>query len=114
MVARTLRIAPASHGTKASSLGTARVEHAAWCMPSPKARTSGINHLALPLDRESGRFDTCDQRQAVLLVARDQRQLDANVGDLERDALAAVLDRDDVRALLGDRPQQLDQLARAI
>jgi hypothetical protein len=46
MVACTRRIAPAPHGTKASSLGTARVDHAAWCMPSPKAQALGINRLA--------------------------------------------------------------------
>jgi hypothetical protein len=45
MVACTRRIAPASLGTKATGFGTARVDHAAWCMPSPKARTPGINHL---------------------------------------------------------------------
>ena len=46
MMACTRRIASASRGTKASSLGTARVEHAAWCMPSPHAPDFGINHLA--------------------------------------------------------------------
>src|SRR5262245_50999620 len=45
MVACTRRIAPASCGTKATSLGTARVERAAWCMPSPHARDLGISHL---------------------------------------------------------------------
>src|SRR5207342_1517552 len=45
MVACTRRIAPDSCGTKATSLGTARVEHAAWCMPSPHARDLGIDHL---------------------------------------------------------------------
>src|SRR5215831_6655701 len=46
MVACTRRIAPASHGTKATSLGTARVDHAAWCMPSPHAPDVAIDHLA--------------------------------------------------------------------
>src|SRR5262245_9291534 len=45
MVACTLRIAPGSSGTN-SSPGTARVEHAALCMRSPKARTSGLDHRA--------------------------------------------------------------------
>src|SRR4051794_4310548 len=43
----TRRIAAASHGTEATSLGTARVDHAAWCMPSPQARHSGTDHLAV-------------------------------------------------------------------
>ena len=60
-----------------------------------------------------GGFDARDQREAVLLVARDQRELDADVGDLERHAFAAVLDRDDVRATVGD-VEQLYQLAGAI
>src|SRR4051812_25195888 len=51
MVASTRRIAPDSHGTKASSLTTARVEHAAWCMPSPHAPELGTDHLAVPRDR---------------------------------------------------------------
>ena len=34
-----------------------------------------------------------DQPQAVLLVPRHDRQLELGVGDLERDPLAAVLDR---------------------
>src|SRR5262245_62991100 len=45
MGACTRRIAPASGGTKATSLGTARVDRAAWCMPSPQAPDVGINHL---------------------------------------------------------------------
>jgi|tagenome__1003787_1003787.scaffolds.fasta_scaffold20593252_1 ABC-2 type transport system permease protein len=45
MAACTRRIAAASHGTKATSLGTARVDHADWYMPSPQARHLGINHL---------------------------------------------------------------------
>ena len=39
------RIAAASPGTKATSLGTGRVHHAAWPMPSLRARRSGTNHL---------------------------------------------------------------------
>jgi hypothetical protein len=34
----TRRIAPASSGTEASRLAAGRVDHAAWCMPSPRAR----------------------------------------------------------------------------
>ena len=34
------RIAPAAPGTKAPRLGTGRVGHAAWCMPSPRRRVS--------------------------------------------------------------------------
>src|SRR5262245_8087802 len=45
MVACTRRIAPVSHGTKATSLGTVRADHAAWCMPSPQAPDPGNNHL---------------------------------------------------------------------
>src|SRR3990170_698544 len=40
------RIAAASPGTKATSLGTVRVDHAAWPMPSLRARRLGINRLA--------------------------------------------------------------------
>src|SRR3972149_10176638 len=40
------RRAAASPGTKATSLGTVRVDQAAWPMPSLRARRSGINHLA--------------------------------------------------------------------
>src|SRR5215210_2234610 len=47
MGACTRRIAAAAHGTKASSLGTARVDHAAWCMPSPQAPDFGINRLGI-------------------------------------------------------------------
>src|SRR4051794_15970666 len=54
MVACTRRIAPASHGTKATSLGTARVEHAAWCRPSPHARDLGVDHLAVRRDLPAG------------------------------------------------------------
>src|SRR3954451_15049715 len=45
MVACTRRVAPASCGTKATSLGTTRVGHAAWCRPSPHARDLRIGHL---------------------------------------------------------------------
>ena len=55
--------------------------------------------LAEPLDRVAVRLERVDQPQAVLLVARDDRQLDLGVGDLERHALAPVFDRDDVSAL---------------
>src|SRR4051812_9587450 len=37
MVACTRRIAPAPQGSKATSLATVRVDHAAWCTPSPEA-----------------------------------------------------------------------------
>src|SRR3990172_8623036 len=48
--ARARRIAAASNGTKATSLGTGRVDHAAWPMPSLRARRSGINHLECERD----------------------------------------------------------------
>ena len=54
MVACTRRSASASHGTKAKSLGTVRVEPAAWCMPSPHAPDFGINHLARRRERQHG------------------------------------------------------------
>ena len=46
MGACTRRIAAAPIGTKASSLATDHVDHAAWCRPSPRTRGLGINHLA--------------------------------------------------------------------
>src|SRR5206468_3470888 len=41
----TWRSAAASIGAKATSLAADRVGHAAWCMPSPRARQLGINRL---------------------------------------------------------------------
>ena len=55
-----------------------------------------------------------EQLLAVLLVARDERQLDLRLADRQVHALAVVLDRDDVAALLRDERQQLDQLARPV
>ena len=50
----------------------------------------------------------------MLLVAGDDRQLDSGLGDVERHALAVVLDRDDVAALGRDELEQLDELAGAV
>jgi hypothetical protein len=47
----------------------------------------------------------------VLLVAREQRQLDLCLRDREVHPLAVVLDRNDVHALLGDQRQEPHQLA---
>jgi hypothetical protein len=46
MGASTRRIAAASTVIKAQCLNDGRVDHAAWCMPSPRAHGSRINHLA--------------------------------------------------------------------
>ena len=54
-----------------------------------------------------------DHLVAVLEVARSDRELDLRLGDGDVHALAMVLDRDDVHALLRAELQQLDQLARA-
>src|SRR3990172_5114505 len=53
------RIAAASPSTKATSLGTVRVDHAAWPMPSLRARRSGINHL------DDGEPGVADRGRAV-------------------------------------------------
>ena len=47
----------------------------------------------------------------MLLVARDERQPDLGLGDVDRRSLAAMLDVDDVHALLGDEIEELQQLA---
>jgi hypothetical protein len=47
----------------------------------------------------------------VLLVARQQRQLDLGLRDREVHPLTVVLDRDDVHALLGDQREEPHELA---
>src|SRR5262245_64078794 len=55
----TRRVAAASSRAKATSLGADRVDHAAWCRPSPRAREMGINRLAERDDepRDQGAVD---------------------------------------------------------
>jgi hypothetical protein len=52
-------------------LATGRVGHTAWCMPSPRARRSGIDHLEL------------DLRQAELVRPLHRRERDRKVLDRE-------------------------------
>ena len=54
-----------------------------------------------------------EQHRAVVLVAQRQRERDLALGHGQVDAFAVVLDGDDVRPLLRDELQQLQQLARA-
>ena len=76
MGACTRHIAAAANGTKASSLGTARVDPTAWCMPSPRARQLGINRLgALPkegcrlkrrvLEADTGAVDAAERKEIL-------------------------------------------------
>ena len=51
---------------------------------------------------------------AVGLVAHRERQLDLGLADRQLHPLAVMLDGDDVRALLGDELQELDELAGAV
>src|SRR5206468_1310612 len=66
------------------------------------------------LDREAVLDEGGQDLLAVLLVTGDDRQLDARIAEVERDALALVLDRDEVASLARDQLEQLDQLPRAV
>src|SRR3972149_8866769 len=79
------RSVAASPGTKATCLGTGRVDHAAWPMPSLRARRLGINHLAGRLVERRGdareplhRVAAADDDRDLLQLARapPRRELD--------------------------------------
>src|SRR5207248_6073518 len=95
--------------TAASRPGAARRSGSAAAEPDRAQHAS-----AEPLDRVAGGFEGGDERLAMLGVAQRERQLDLGVAQGERDALAAVLDLDDVAPLLRDELEQLDQLARPV
>ena len=67
-----------------------------------------------PVDGVSALPHRVDDRGAVLLVSREQRGLDLGLRDGRVHALAVVLDRHDVRVLVGEEGQELGQLARAV
>ena len=50
----------------------------------------------------------------MLLVARLERQLCLGLEDADVAALAVVLDRQDVRAMPGDQPDDVRELARPV
>src|SRR3954452_12476760 len=100
MVACTRRSAPASHGTKATSLGTARVEHAAWCMPSPHARDLGIDHR---VDVRTTDWHTAGE--PFRIVTAGVREIPGATVLERREAAAASDEIDAVRRLLCHEPR---------
>ena len=63
--------------------------------------------VAAPLERGA-------ELGAVILVARDDGQLDLGLADVHGHAFAVVLDRDDVAAFGRDELEQLDERAGAV
>src|SRR5215208_4221266 len=57
-----------------SSLATGRVDHAAWCRPSPRVRRLGTNHLdSVRMARiEKGAHETTREKLAWLEQLRDE------------------------------------------
>src|SRR5439155_25646887 len=70
--------------------------------------------LMKPVDGVATRTHRFEDRSAMLLVAREERRLDFGLGHRHVHPLAMVLDRDDIRMLLGEERQQLDQLAGTV
>src|SRR5579871_4088839 len=66
------------------------------------------------LDGEAVGLERGDQPLAVLLVSHHDREVEPDVADLELDALAAVLDLDDVAPLVRDELADPDQLTGAV
>src|SRR6185436_9055323 len=69
---------------------------------------------AEPTNRVARLGERPDQELGVLLVARLQRQLRLRLEDADVAALAVVLDREDVRAVPGDQPHDVRELAGAV
>ena len=94
------------------------------CAPSPTAasRTSPttvvavppLRRLAEPFEAVAAPLERGAEVRAVILVARDDGQLDLRLADVDRHSFAVVLDRDDVAALGRDELEQLDERAGAV
>ena len=89
--ARGLRRAP---GRRTAASRTSRARSSASAAAVPELRP-----LAQTLERVALRLERLAERRAVLLVARDDRQLDLGLPHVADQPLAVVLDRDDVPAL---------------
>lgn len=83
------RIAPASTGTKATSLDTGRVSHAAWRRPSPQVLRAGAGHpvnlLAVVLNWNGGddTLSALDSLEGIETICVDNGSSDGSDGRVE-------------------------------
>src|SRR5215213_5801944 len=96
-------------------LAIARVYEADRSVPSGRVRGQTPDvALTDAFDRVAPRAHRVEQRVAMVAIAGRQSELDLRLDDGQVEALAVVLDRDHVHALLGDQGQELQQLAGAV